>query len=329
VVQGTSVTIIDTLSEDELVQGRIDPPLPLPRRRAAAAPVPAAAPVVPLVPPPMRRFYLAIPFSPRGRAGPPGTAAELTLTDIPEPPRNMRVAYDPATVSIAWEPSGGLLGFLLDRELTMEPPPFDDASPDVTAATVSPAPPGSAAPRAPRGPTTYSVYVEAAPDPLALPGPLLKPVPWRVALPAPATPMPIPLLAYSEPVEFERERCYSVRATRGGIESDLSARTCFRAVDVYPPPPPAAPEAVAAEGGISLIWEPSNAPDLGGYLILRGEPGDATLHPLTPSPIFEASYRDTTVTPGRRYVYAVVALDNRVPIGNASIPSPTVAETAK
>jgi hypothetical protein len=241
----------------------------------------------------------------------------------------MRVAYDPATVSIAWEPSGGLLGFLLDRELTMEPPPFDDASPDVTAATVSPAPPGSAAPRAPRGPTTYSVYVEAAPDPLALPGPLLKPVPWRVALPAPATPLPIPLLAYSEPVEFERERCYSVRATRGGIESDLSARTCFRAVDVYPPPPPAAPEAVAAEGGISLIWEPSNAPDLGGYLILRGEPGDATLHPLTPSPIFEASYRDTTVTPGRRYVYAVVALDNRVPIGNASIPSPTVAETAK
>jgi hypothetical protein len=268
----------------------------------------------------MRRFYLAIPFSPRGRAGPPGTAAELTLTDIPEPPRNMEVVYDPATVSIAWEPSGGLLGFLLDRELPVEPPPFDDTLPSGAA---SPAPPG------PRGATMYNVYVEVAPDPLALPGPALKAVSWRAALPVAATPMPVPVLAYSEPVEFERERCYSVRGIRGGIESDPSARTCFRPVDVYPPPPPAAPEAVAAEGGISLIWEPSNAPDLGGYLVLRGEPGDATLHPLTPSPIFEASYRDTTVMPGRRYVYAVVAVDNRLPIGNSSAPSPMVTETAR
>jgi hypothetical protein len=174
------------------------------------------------------------------------------------------------------------------------------------------------------------VYVEVAPDPLTLPGPLLKPVPWRAAPPVPATPMPIAMLAYAEPVEFERERCYSVRATRGGHESDPSARTCFRPVDVYPPLPPAAPEAVASEGAISLIWEPSNAPDLGGYLVLRAEPGDATLHPLTPAPIFDASYRDTTVTPGRRYVYAVVAVDNRLPIGNASAPSPTVAgETSK
>jgi hypothetical protein len=62
---------------------------------------------------------------------------------------------------------------------------------------------------------------------------------------------------------------------------------------------------------------------------LRGEPGDATLQPLTMHPIVEASYRDTTVMPGRRYVYAVVAVDDRVPLGNMSPPSPRVEETAR
>jgi hypothetical protein len=86
---------------------------------------------------------------------------------------------------------------------------------------------------------------------------------------------------------------------------------------------------VAGEGAISLIWEPRDELDLGGYLVLRGEPGDATLQPLTPAPIPEASFRDTTVVPGRRYVYAVVAVDDRLPLGNVSAPSPRVEETAR
>ena len=54
---------------------------------------------------------------------------------------------------------------------------------------------------------------------------------------------------------------------------------------------------------------------------MRGEaPGD-TLRPLTPSPIRESTYRDTTVQPGARYVYAVVAVDKA---GNASPPSTRV-----
>ncbi len=114
-VQGFSATLVDTLTSDELVQGPVDPPLP--PRRGAPPPLATPAPVVPAVPPPMRRFYLAIPFSPRGRPGPPGAAAEVTLTDIPDAPADMRVAYDAGVVSVAWEPSGGLLGFLLDREI--------------------------------------------------------------------------------------------------------------------------------------------------------------------------------------------------------------------
>jgi hypothetical protein len=104
---------------------------------------------------------------------------------------------------------------------------------------------------------------------------------------------------------------------------------CIRPVDVFPPARPAAPSAVAAEGAISLIWEPSPEPDVGGYLVLRGEAGDATLAPLTQTPVFETSFRDTTVTPGVRYVYAVQAVDTRVPLGNVSAPSAPVEETAR
>jgi hypothetical protein len=314
-LQGAIAMVVDTLTRDDLDQGPVDPPPPV--RRGAA---PVATTAAPEVPPPLRRFYLAIPFSPRGRPGPPGAAAEVTLADIPEPPANMMVAYDPARVLVEWQPSGGLVGFLLDREIPMEPPPFDESAP----ADSSPAP------ATPQGPTRYNVYVDVAPDPLVLPAPAPKEdATWRVTLPTPANPMPLAALMLSEPLEFERERCYSVRAIRGGVESDPSPRACVRPVDVYPPAPPAAPEAVAGEGVISLIWETSSAPDLGGYLVLRGEPGDATLQPLTTHPIVEASYRDTTVMPGRRYVYAVVAVDDRVPVGNMSAPSPTVEETAQ
>jgi hypothetical protein len=314
-VQGATATVVDRLTGDELAQGPVDPPPPV--RRGASAVVTTPAPAVP---PPLRRFYLAIPFSPRGRSGPPGAAAEVALTDVPEPPANMTVADDPASVLVVWEPSGGLVGFLLDREIPMEAPPFDEPTP---------AAPSAAPPVTPKGPTLYNVYVDVAPDPLVLPGPVAKAGAWQATLPAPANPLPLAALMLTQPLEFERERCYSVRAVRGGLESDPSPRACLRPVDVYPPASPPAPEAVAGEGVISLIWEASDAFDLGGYLVLRGEPGDATLQPLTMHPIVEASYRDTTVMPGRRYVYAVVAVDNRVPLGNMSTPSPLVEETAR
>ena len=52
-------------------------------------------------------------------------------------------------------------------------------------------------------------------------------------------------------------------------------------------------------------------PDIAGYTVLRGDaPGD-TLRPLTPSPIRETTFRDTTVRPGARYNYAIVAVDGR------------------
>jgi hypothetical protein len=98
---------------------------------------------------------------------------------------------------------------------------------------------------------------------------------------------------------------------------------------VFPPVPPRQLAAVASEGAISLIWEPNAEPDLGGYVVLRGDLSDATLHPLTASPILEARYRDESAEPGRQYVYAVIAVDDRLPLPNRSAESNRVEETAR
>ena len=50
----------------------------------------------------------------------------------------------------------------------------------------------------------------------------------------------------------------------------------------------------------------------------------------TPRPSSRRSFADTTVTAGARYVYAVVAVDTRLPLPNASAPSrQRVEETAR
>ena len=125
-------------------------------------------------------------------------------------------------------------------------------------------------------------------------------------------------MTFTDSVEFDRERCYVVRAVRGtppnAVEGDPSAPNCFIPVDMFPPAAPARLVAVADAGGISLIWEPNAEPDVAGYLVLRGEATDATLQPLTPTPVTEPRFRDTHVTAGKKYVYAVVALDSRVPL---------------
>jgi hypothetical protein len=96
-----------------------------------------------------------------------------------------------------------------------------------------------------------------------------------------------------------------------------------------PPVTPTNLAAEAVEGAINLIWDPNIEEDLGGYQILRGAPGDATLTLLTATPVPTARYVDRAVTPGTRYVYAVVAVDNRVPLGNVSDESEREEATAR
>ncbi len=152
-------------------------------------------------------------------------------------------------------------------------------------------------------------------------------------MPQPLTLEPVVELTFAEPVEFDRERCYTIRAVRGtgpgAVESAPTERRCVMPVDVFAPEPPAGLSAVVREGAISLIWESSPDADVWGYVILRGTAGDATLLPLNATPVLETQFTDTTVTAGTRYVYAVVAVDSRLPVPNTSAESERVEETAR
>ena len=182
----------------------------------------------------------------------------------------------------------------------------------------------------PDGSTGYRVYEvlpKAAEPPEVPPPPAAQPYP-RVL-----TPTPLTTTRYADTrVEFGVERCYVVRTVEsvGGLnaESAPSEPVCIEPSDVFPPGAPRSLGAVASEGAISLIWDRNPEPDLGGYIVLRGvAPGDP-VEPITPQPIKETTYRDTAVTPGTRYVYVVVAVDNATP-PNASPPSNRVEETAR
>jgi hypothetical protein len=157
--------------------------------------------------------------------------------------------------------------------------------------------------------------------------------PWRAEPERPVNPAPLPTLSFLDGSEFNRGRCYTVRAVRGiapgAVVGEASPPVCVVPVDVFPPLPPRGLATVASAGAINLIWEPNTELDLGGYVVLRGDaPGD-TLQPLTKGPIREASFRDDSVKPGGRYVYAVVAVDNRFPVPNMSTESNRVEETAR
>ena len=99
-------------------------------------------------------------------------------------------------------------------------------------------------------------------------------------------------------------------------------------MDVFPPAAPVGVASVPSEGGISLIWEPNSELDLDGYLVLRREAGDATLRQLTHTTCRSAA-RDTSVEPGKRCIYSVVAVDTQVPLPNISAESERVEEAAR
>jgi hypothetical protein len=148
---------------------------------------------------------------------------------------------------------------------------------------------------------------------------------WGMAAPASVNGAPLSTPMYSEPVEFGRERCFRVRTLtmQSGVtvEGEASARACVTPDDHFPPAPPEGLRALTAPEGVTLRWVPNSESDLGGYLVLRGRAGDATLQTLTASPIAQTQYLDRDVQSGVRYVYAIVAVDTHKPAPNRSEPS--------
>lgn len=311
-VQGMSVTVRDVISAEDLSPREL-PPLP---GRTTPGLTTAAVDRT------LRRFYMAIPYDLRGREGPPSAIVELVLTPLPDPPSQVRVAMTASAATVTWEAPGGPVGWLLDNvTLPPERPPLDNLPRPVSAGS-----PSSAG--LPPGPTLYAVYRTRVPDPLALPNPAL--ASWNTPAPTAATPKPISGLTYSEPIELdERRLCYSVRAVRGTVEGPASPPACITPIDVYPPAAPTGLQTLPGEGQITLLWNDNSEADLGGYLVLRREAASDTLLPITPAPIADARFVDPQVTAGVEYVYAVVAVDQRLPLPNMSPQSAEVPGTAQ
>jgi hypothetical protein len=135
---------------------------------------------------------------------------------------------------------------------------------------------------------------------------------------SPINPAPLKAPPFTDArLAFGSERCYVVRALAGAesafVESESSAPACVTPRDTFAPAAPTGLTVVGGEGVISLIWDANTEPDLGGYLVLRGEAPGEKLTRLTPDPIRDTTFRDENVKPGVRYVYVVVAVDNATP----------------
>jgi hypothetical protein len=132
---------------------------------------------------------------------------------------------------------------------------------------------------------------------------------------ASASPLDVPKTEL--PVTFGQELCLVVRAIEirdsVSIVGAPSAPTCVTPRDHFPPPAPTELIAAGGEGGVDLTWTAASAPDLAGYLVLRGESPDGTLQPLMTKAVTGTTYRDESAKAGVAYIYAVVAIDAATP----------------
>jgi hypothetical protein len=253
-----------------------------------AAAAAAARPAGPTVP---VRVYVVRGVTKKGRAGPPSGRVTIPLVPAPPTPGTPSATFTEQAVSVTW---------------------------------LAPVPAGPASP-----PLAFNVYAAPAGEDKKPEIPAARP---SAPSPMNAAPLAAPPFNHAGAAPGVAQ-CFVVRTVaRVGdvaLESDPTPPVCVTPRDIFPPAAPKGLAVVAMDGGVmNLIWDANTESDLGGYLILRGEaPGD-TLQPLTPQPIHDTSFRDTTARPGVRYVYAIVAVDRATP-PNRSQPSARAEETAR
>ena len=93
------------------------------------------------------------------------------------------------------------------------------------------------------------------------------------------------------------------------VESALGAEREVQYEDRYPPKPPTGLIVLAEAGRARVLWEPSKADDMAGYLVYRRSADGSSFDRLTDEPSLELEYLDTAVTSGRGYSYYVSAVD--------------------
>jgi hypothetical protein len=327
---GDRVTFVEALT-DALLAPAILPKPPV-VQTGVPPPVPAA-----LDPAVVTRYYVVRGRSRSGDPGAPSARVALPLVSAPAAPREARVAWTETALTLSWTAPPAVVDPLAAA-----------ANAQAWAAVHAPLPPRPATPSRPGAAPVAPAFDPFVPVALTrLPGVQLPPTVVLAAAPAfnvyavkggtidarplNASPLATPTYAAGAPA-WDQEVCFLVRTVRTyglvSIESPNTDPTCATPIDTFAPAAPGGLRAVAAAGAMNLIWDANTEPDLAGYLVLRGEAGDATLRQLTPSAIAQANYKDTTVTPGARYVYAVVAVDKAVK-PNMSAQSARVEEVAR
>jgi hypothetical protein len=127
--------------------------------------------------------------------------------------------------------------------------------------------------------------------------------------------------------EYGKPYHYIVQAVQktgsGEVESEVSPEATVTPDDKFPPAVPKGLNAIAAAENIELVWERDTEPDLAGYRLYRAV-GDGNLEKI--ADIQDApSYSDRKLESGKRYRYAVSAVDRS---GNESKLSEPVEITA-
>lgn len=295
VEQGAPATLHETLTPGvrALPVDPIDFDLP-----AFAGTEPAVSPPLVFAPAAATRYYAAVAVSRSGRRSAWTSVARVPLGAPSGAPDRVAATYDATTWTLTWTPGAGA---------RVPAAPATDVLESRPLGAVAPA-------------TRFHVYeAPTAATPAGEPARLTE-------APVAGTTTQIAGVA------FGRERCFSVRGldTIDGVEVEgpATAPVCATPADTFPPPAPSGLEAVGGAGVISLIWEGVDAPDLLGYLVLRGDSGAEPTTVLTPEPITASSFEDRRVTAGTRYVYVVVAVDSATP-ANRSAPSNRAEETAR
>ena len=327
------------LPVDRLIAKLVEPAEPQEPFGPLVAPPPTALP---------RRHYFVMSKSSRGRESVPSTPVSVPLEAGSSAPGAPVVTNSATEVTVTWTPSpdARTATFLLPP--SVKPTAGANATPSNTTPRVLP-PLTAKSLGFNTQATTYHVYdvtsASARTESGELRrdlagaaagregGPPIEPDPYNIKVPTPITAAPIAGTEFViKGVTFGAERCFEVRPVDQVFGSAVigppSPRTCFTPKDTYPPAAPRSLAAIAGAAVINLIWDANSESDLAGYIVLRGEaPGD-TLQPITKEPVTVTSYRDESVRPGTRYVYAVVAVDRATP-PNTSPQSNRAEETAR
>jgi fibronectin type 3 domain-containing protein len=113
---------------------------------------------------------------------------------------------------------------------------------------------------------------------------------------------------------------YFVQAIDGNThQSRVSETVGITPMDTFPPAVPEGVTAVAGVNAIELVWERNTEDDFAGYSIYRSADGGA--FERVAGPIDAPTYSDRAVDAGKKYSYAVTAIDKA---GNESERSTVV-----